>query len=73
METKNWSIPDEKGIVNVPDELEALVNYVGMQLRFHTISGKTENATIVSIVYKSQKFFEDLWKDKLKSELNEGA
>lgn len=58
MINKDWTEPigDE---INVPDELMPLFNKVGMQLRFHTISGKNEVITIAHIVEKSRKFFSE--------------
>jgi hypothetical protein len=47
------------GTIYVPDELDPLVNKIGMQLRFHTISGKGEAETICSILYNAQKFFHE--------------
>ena len=45
------------GVINVPDELDPLLNKLGMQLRFHTISGKGEDETVCSMVAIAQKFF----------------
>lgn len=55
---ENWTKPvgDE---INVPDILMPLFNKVGMQIRFHTISGKSEVITIAHIVEKSRRFFRD--------------
>ena len=55
---ENWTEPvgDE---INVPDILMPLFNKVGMQIRFHTISGKGETLTIAHIVEKSRRFFRD--------------
>jgi hypothetical protein len=59
-EPENWSIPDKDGNINIPDELDPLFNKLGFQLRFHTISGKNEIATIASMCYIAQKFFNEL-------------
>ncbi len=64
MEDKRWSEPNEDGIISVPDELDALVNKVGFQLRFHTISGKGEIQTVCDIVYIAEKYFKELWSIK---------
>lgn len=45
------------GHINVPDELDPLINKVGIQMRMHRISGKNESLTICHIVYHAQKFF----------------
>ena len=53
---KNWTeVVDDH--INVPDELMPLFNKVGMQIRFHTISGKTEVTTIAHIVENARQFF----------------
>lgn len=53
----DWTNPDEKGIIHVPDELDELTNMIATQLRFHTISGKSEGMTIAHIAFNAQKFF----------------
>jgi hypothetical protein len=64
-EIKNdWSIPDEDGNIDVPEELVPLFNKIGMQLRFHTISGKNEILTIAHIVQQSQAFFKNMYEAK---------
>lgn len=61
MEMKNkWSTPDEDGNINVPDELDELINKVGTQIRFHTISGKGEVQTVCDIVCICDNFFKKL-------------
>lgn len=65
---QNWNVADENGIIDVPDELDPMINMVGTQLRFHTISKKAEGQTVADIVYKAQQFFHPKWisvKDKL--------
>ena len=54
---ENWNKADKDGVINVPDHLDDVVNKVGMQLRFHTMSGKNEVQTICDIVYNLEKFF----------------
>lgn len=50
--------PDEKGNIQVPDELVPLFNKVATQIRFHTISGKNEVMTVADIVSIAQEFFQ---------------
>lgn len=57
---EGWNKADENGNVDVPDHLDPLVNYVGTQIRFHTISGKNEAQTVVDIVHKAERFFANL-------------
>ena len=55
---ENWVEPKDD-VIDVPDVLMPLFNKVGMQIRFHTISGKNEMLTIAHIVEKSRQFFRD--------------
>lgn len=48
---------DEKGNIQLPDELDMLFNKLGMQMRFHTISDKNEAQTVADMVWIAQKFF----------------
>lgn len=57
MENAKWWEPDENDILHIPDELDAIFNKVGTQLRFHTISGKSEALTVAHIVRNCQEFF----------------
>jgi hypothetical protein len=57
-ELKDWTEPDLKGNIDVPDELMPLFNKIGMQIRFHTISGANEVLTIARMVKVAQEFFE---------------
>lgn len=53
---KNWC--ELKGdYIEVPNELMPLFNKVATQIRFHTISGKGEAATIAHILEISRQFF----------------
>jgi len=61
---KDWNKADNNGDINVPDHLDEVVNKVGMQLRFHTISGKSEVQTICDIVYGMEAYFEKLYNNK---------
>lgn len=56
---KKWTEPDSDGNIHVPDELDELVNKIGMQMRFHTISGKNEIQTICDMVYIADKFYKN--------------
>lgn len=54
----DWNKPDKDGFVNVPDELDPLVNYFGHQFRFYTISQAiSEPQAVLNMVAKAQKFF----------------
>jgi hypothetical protein len=53
---EDWTKP-KNGSIDVPDELMPLFNKVGMQLRFHRLSGKNEILTVAHIVKHSQEFF----------------
>lgn len=55
----SWNKPTPEGIIEVPDELDPLINKVGMQIGFLTISGKSTNQTICDIVYICQRFFRE--------------
>jgi hypothetical protein len=66
----NWTEPDKDGNINIPDELDPLFNKLGMQMRFHTISGKNELQTVVDMTYIADKFYSEKIKaiDELVSE-----
>jgi len=49
MKGVDWTIADEEGNINIPNELDKLFNRLGMQMRFHTISGKNEIQTVVDM------------------------
>jgi hypothetical protein len=66
---KDWNKSDKDGIINVPDHLDEAVNKVGMQLRFHTISGKNESQTICDIVYGLESYFEKINNPKTKKDV----
>ncbi len=55
----DWTVPDANGNINIPDELDVLFNKIGMQMRFHTISGKNELQTVVDMVWIAAKFFKE--------------
>lgn len=60
METKekpNWTEPNKDGNYNIPNELEPLFNKLGMQIRFHTISGKNELQTVVDMTSIADEFY----------------
>lgn len=54
---KPWNIPNDIGVVHVPDELDGLINLVVTQLRLHKISGKNEAQTVCDIVYLAEQYF----------------
>lgn len=49
--------PDEKGNIDVPDELMPLFDKIGMQFRFHKLSGKNEILAIAHCCQLAQDFF----------------
>jgi len=53
-----WCIEKDDSI-NVPDDLMPLLNKLGMQLRFHTISDAGETITLCRMTAIAQKFFHD--------------
>lgn len=53
---EDWCEVKDKTI-DIPDPLMPLFNKIGMQLRFHTISGKGEVQTVAHILWNAQKFF----------------
>lgn len=55
-----WADADSDGTIHVPDYLDPLVNKIGMQIRFHTISGKNEIQTVCDMTYAAEKFFQEL-------------
>ena len=61
-----------EGSIDVPDNLMPLFNKLGFQLRFHTISGKNEVATICSMVWIAQKFFHEFKNVDVKQVANNG-
>ena len=56
-EEKDWTVPDENGIIHVPDELDKLFNTIGFQFRFHTISGLNEIECIARATRNAHEFF----------------
>lgn len=56
---EDWTKVHEDGCIHVPDELDPLINKIGMQIRFHTISDKSEGETICHIAAICQKFFKE--------------
>jgi hypothetical protein len=45
--------------MNIPDQYDSLFNQIGMQMRFHKISGKNEIQTITDILWLAEKFFNE--------------
>ena len=56
-ETIDWTKADSEGNITIPDELDPLFHKIGMQLRFHTISGKNELQTVVDILWNADQFY----------------
>lgn len=54
--TPDWTKPKD-GIIEMPDHLDPLFHKLGMQLRFHTLSGKNEMTTICHMVRIAEEFF----------------
>lgn len=50
--------------INVPDDLDPLINKLGFQLRFHTISGKGEVETLCSMARIAEEFFHKKYKQE---------
>lgn len=48
-ELEDWTKADENGIIHAPDELDPLINSIGMQLRFFALSDKAEGKTIIPL------------------------
>ena len=53
----DWTTPDKEGNINVPDHLDKLVNSIGFQFRFVSLSGKNELEAICDTAFIAQKFF----------------
>jgi len=56
---KNWNEPVD-GTIYIPDELDEIVNKVGMQINFMQYSGKSIEQTICDIVKICQEYFTNL-------------
>jgi hypothetical protein len=65
---KDWTKADDNGEIHVPDQLDKLVNSIGMQFKFVSISGKNEGQAICDIAYKAQLVFTEIFKEKLLEE-----
>jgi len=63
---KNWTQSDADGNINVPDDLDSIVNKIGFQIRFMTLSGKNEIQTICDIAYITQQFYHKYYFEKWK-------
>lgn len=61
LEITDWNKADKDETIHVPDELDKVFSRVGMQIRFHTISGKNEVQTIADIVHGCQEFFKKMY------------
>jgi hypothetical protein len=60
-----WNKPDKDGNVDIPDYLDKLFNKLGMQMRFHTISGIPEAQAVVNMTWIAEKFFTEYFSGKL--------
>lgn len=56
LSAEDWTIADKDGNINIPDRLDKLFNKLGMQMRFHTISGKNELQTVVDMTAIADKY-----------------
>ncbi len=60
-EINDWSKPVD-GVINVPDELDSLVNSMGFQYRLHRFSKRFGEAEcICRMAYIAQKFFKKMY------------
>lgn len=56
-EIKDWTVPVD-GIINVPDELDPLINKIAFQFQLYNISQRFGEAEMLCrIAYVAQKFF----------------
>ena len=62
---------DKDGNVELPDHLEPLFQKLGMQMRFHTISGKNELLTVIHMCQIAEEFFRKQCEGKKLSDTNE--
>lgn len=54
---EDWSIPVD-GTINVPDELDALINKMAFQVKLHTVSQRISEAEMICrMAFIAQKFF----------------
>ncbi len=61
---ENWTTPID-GIINVPDELDPLINSLGFQYRLCTISNRFGEAEMICrMAYAAQKFFYEMYVTK---------
>jgi hypothetical protein len=72
VEIKDWTEPIN-GEINVPDELDGLVNNFGFHYRIHAISKRTSEIEMVCrMVYAAQKFFTNKFKNAGAGGVSEG-
>lgn len=69
----DWTTPDKDGFIHVPDYLDKLVNTVGTQMRFVTISGKNEVEAVAHIVSAAETFFIEKVKAQLLKQIQMGT
>lgn len=63
--SEDWTEVNDNSI-NVPDELDPLLNRIGMQINFMLYSDKDKNLTICHILRLSEEFFHKYYTDKLR-------
>jgi hypothetical protein len=61
--SEDWTKP-VNDVVSMPDHLDPLFNKLGMQLRFHTITGISEQEALIRMVRIAEEFFLDPSKKK---------
>lgn len=68
VKVKDWSEPDNKGNIDVPDDLFPFMNKVNFQFGFVLISGKNEILAAAHIVQGAEEFFHKRYNDSFPSE-----
>lgn len=61
-EIVDWTVQKD-GVINVPDEFDRLVNYIGNQFQFVKHSGKNWLESVCDIAFFSQKFFKKYYEE----------
>jgi hypothetical protein len=67
---KDWSVPDEKEMINVPDELEPLFNKIGFQFRFVEFGIKNQVIAVAHVVQAAEEFFTNVEYQRQNNESN---
>lgn len=68
----DWTKADPDGTIHIPDELDSLFNKIGMQLKFHTISGLNEVQTITNILWAADQFYKKKYEKLVEPIIPEG-